>query len=169
MPAVSAPFLAAVAVLIAAGVAKAVRPDFTARALRDAGLPATRSIVRAGAGAEVAVGAAALAWPGWATGLLVSASYLAFAVFVATALRKGWALSSCGCFGRPDSRPNASHVVLDVAAAGVSIWWSAHAPVALGSGLSSQPWQGAPLVLAAAVVAFLAYLVWTNPLVEVRK
>ena len=163
-PEVTAPFLAATVVLAAAGAAKLRRPDYTARALRAAGWRVGRRAVRAGAAAEIALAGAALAFPGAVTGALVAAAYGAFAVFVAVALRRGWALSSCGCFGRPDSRPGYLHAVLNLAAAASAAWWAAEPPSRLGDVFSSSPWSGAPLALVSAVIAGLAYLVWTNPL-----
>lgn len=163
-PAVTAPFLAASVVLAAAGVAKLARPDDTARALRIAGLPHHRRLVRAGAAGEVAIGVAALALPGAVTGGLVAAVYAAFAAFVAVALAQGWPLSSCGCFGRPDARPGYPHLVLNVAAAAVAAWWAVVAPGRIGPLFVHGPWHGGPLALVALVIAGLAYLVWTNPL-----
>lgn len=163
-PAVTAPFLAASAVLAGAGLAKLWRPDDTARALLIAGLPHHRRLVRAGAVAEIAVGFAAVAAPGPATGSLVAASYAAFALFVAAALVKGWPLSSCGCFGRPDARPGYPHLLLDAAAAAVAVWWAVTADGRIGTLFVHSPWHGVPLALVTVVIAALAYLVWTNPL-----
>lgn len=167
-PAVAAPFLAASVLLAGAGAAKLWRPDDTARALLAAGLPGHRRLVRAGAAAEVAVGVAAVAAPGSVTGGLVGAAYGAFACFVAAALVKGWPLSSCGCFGRPDARPGYPHLLLDAGAAVVAVWWAVAAPGRIGPLFVHSPWHGVPLGLVSLVVAGLAYLVWTNPLARVR-
>lgn len=163
-PPETAPYLAAVALLGAAGVAKLVRPADTARALRLARLPASNATVRFGAAGEMAVCAAAVFEPGAVTAALVAASYLAFAVFVTYALRAGLPLATCGCFGRPDSRPSWAHVVLNAGASAAAAVWVANAPVRLGPMLTHEPWGGAPLLLVAAVIAGLAYLVWSNPL-----
>lgn len=162
-PAVTAPFLAASAVLAGAGVAKILRPDDTARALQIAGLPHHRRLVRIAAAGEVAVGAAAVAAPGPLTGALVAAAYAGFAAFVAVALLRGWPLSSCGCFGRPDSRPAYPHVALNAAAAAAAAWWAGVAPGRIGPLFVHSPWHGGPLALVSIVIAGLAYLVWTNP------
>ena len=163
-PAVTAPFLAASVVLAAAGLAKLIRPDDTARALRIAGLPHHRRLVRAGAVAETAVGVIAVALPGPVTGALVAAAYAAFAGFVGAALARGWPLSSCGCFGRPDSRPGYPHLVLNAGAAAAAAWWAVVAPGRVGPLFVHGPWHGGPLALVTLVIAGLAYLVWTNPL-----
>jgi len=168
-PAITAPYLAAVALLGVAGAVKAVRPSDTANALRAAGLPSHRLLVRLGALSEAAVAVAALAAPGRFTGLVVAAFYLAFGGFIALALRRGWVLASCGCFGRPDTPPTRAHLVLDLAGAGCSLWWAAAAPPSLAGVFDHQPWGGFPLALASAVVAYLAYLVFTDPLSAARQ
>jgi len=68
-------------------------------------------------------------------------------------LRRGSPVSSCGCFGKADSPPTVSHVVLNLAAAG-----SHPGTLAL---LRHQPLAGIPLVGLSATVAYLAYLVMT--------
>jgi len=163
-PAVTAPFLAATVTLGGAGAAKLLKPEDTAGALRAAGLPLGRGAVRVGAVAEVVVAAAAVVWPGPLTCSLVAASYAALSVFVIVALRKGWPLASCGCFGRPDTRPTAAHAALDAAAAGGAIWWAITAPATMGPVFSHAPWAGGPLVLVTLLIAGLAYLIWTNPI-----
>lgn len=170
----TAPFLAATLLLGGAGVAKLRRPDYTARALSSAGLGPIghRHVVRVGAAAEVAVALAALIRPGTLTGFLVAAAYVVFAWFVLVALRRGWSLSSCGCFGRPDSRPTYAHVVLNTAAAASAVIWAVTPGSLAGpSGLFSahQPWHGGPLVLVAVVIVGLAYLVWSDPVPAVRS
>ncbi len=170
-PAATAPFLAASAVLAAAGVAKLWRPDYTARALQMTGLHLAgrrvgRNAVRAGAGVETAIGVLAIALPGPVTGALVAATYSAFALFVLVALDRGWPLSSCGCFGRPDSKPGYPHAALNAGAAVAAAWWALDAPGRLSRLFVHQPWAGVPLILASAVIAGLAYLVWTNPLTK---
>jgi hypothetical protein len=162
-PPIIAPYLAATVMLGAAGAAKFLRPDDTTRALRLASIPAGRATVRTGALLELAVAVAALAAPGPVTGGLVAASYGAFTVFVLAALIRGWPLSSCGCFGRPDARPTYAHAALDLAAVGVAVWWSLAPPAGIARVFSHGPWHGGPLVLVSLVIAGLSYLVWTNP------
>jgi hypothetical protein len=174
LPATAAPFLAATVLLGAAGVAKAARPGDTANALRAAGLSARPRpvLVRVGAAGEVVLAIAAILVPGPLTGALVAAVYGGFAVFVVVALRRGWALSSCGCFGRPDTPPTPAHAVLNLGAAASAVWWAAAwGTTTGGSGLARlgqlfghEPWHGAPLALLVAVLSGLAYLIWTDPL-----
>lgn len=163
--AVAVPFLASTVVLAGAGAAKLYRPEYTARALDAAGLPAHRNLVRLGAFVELALAVAAVAWPGPATGAVVAAAYAGFTLFVVAAIRLGWSLSSCGCFGRPDSRPGWAHAALDAAAAATAALWAAGGGVHVGRLFGgSAPWGGFPLALLTCVVAGLAYLVWNNPL-----
>lgn len=167
-PAETAPFLAACAVLAAAGAAKLWRPDDTARALAVAGLPHHRRLVRLGAVAELGVAVSALVAPGPLTGSLVAAAYAAFTLFVGAALALGWPLSSCGCFGRPDALPGYRHLLLDAGASAVAVGWSLAAPTRFGPLLAASPWKGGPLLLVTTVIAGLAYLVWTDPTPAVR-
>jgi hypothetical protein len=174
LPPVTAPYLAAIALLGAAGVAKAIRPGETANALSGAGYPVGPAWVRVGAVAEAFLAVVALLVPGALTGGLVAATYALFAAFIVVALGRGWALSSCGCFGRPDSPPTIAHAVLDVGAAASAVWWAAAWPAGYGfSHLARlffhQPWHGGPLVVVSAVVAGLAYLVWTDPMPAARR
>jgi hypothetical protein len=176
LPATAAPFLAATVLLGAAGVAKTLRPDDTANALGAAGLSSypIRTLVRVGAVAEVALAVMAVVVPGRLTGALVAAVYAGFAGFIVVALRRGWALSSCGCFGRPDTPPTPAHAVLNVGAAVSAAWWAAtwrsgDGLQRLGRLFAHEPWHGAPLALLVVVLSGLAYLIWTDPLPAARR
>jgi hypothetical protein len=174
LPPVTAPYLAAITLLGAAGVAKAIRPAETANALTGAGLSVGRAWVRVGAVLEVSLAVAAWLLPGPVTGGLVAVAYAVFAAFILVALQRGWVLTSCGCFGRPDSPPTVAHAVLNIGAAACAVWWAVAWPAGFGFShlvrlFSHQPWHGGPLVLVSAVVTGLAYLVWTNPLPAARR
>ena len=143
--------------LAAAGVAKVVRPDGTARALQQAGLPGRPVVVRVGAALEVAVGTVAVALGGPVPALLVAASYLGFAAFVATAIRRGWSLSSCGCFGEPDVPPTRLHVVADLAVAAVAAA-AAAGDVHPATVIAQHPAQGVLLCAMSALIAGMVYL-----------
>jgi hypothetical protein len=174
LPPVTAPYLAAITLLGAAGVAKAVRPAETANALAGAGLSIGRTWVRVGAVLEAILAVAAWVIPGPVTGGVVAAAYALFAAFIVVALQQGWALTSCGCFGRPDSPPTLAHAALNIGAAACAVWWAAAWPAGYGFShlvrlFSHQPWHGGPLVFLSAVVAGLAYLVWTDPLPAARR
>ena len=162
--ALAGPYLASVGLLGLAGVAKLARPGDTAGALRAARLPSAALAVRAGALVEVGIAVAALIAPGPIPPALVAASYTAFALFVAVALAKRWPLASCGCFGRADTLPTVSHVVLNAAAALAALGWEVTGPRSVAAAFRHQPWAGVPLVFTIVVTCALAYLVFTNPL-----
>ena len=158
------PYLAAAALLVVAGVAKAWRPTDTARALaelrrgRTVALARFSRLVRVGASAEALVGLLAIVEPHRPEALAVAASYTAFAVFVALARSRGGALAICGCFGKPDTAPTMLHVVLDVVLAGAAAWVAVVPPAgALGTVLGAQPLSGIPLAAGAALLAWLAF------------
>ncbi len=144
--------------LVAASVAKIVRPHDTARALQRAGVAAGPMVVRSGAGVEAAIGVAALAAGGAAADFLVAVSYCAFAGFVAVALARHLPIRTCGCFGEPDSPPSLPHVLLDLLFAGCA----AYSVVSRGHtalpDAVHQPWDGVPFLAEVAVGALLAYL-----------
>jgi hypothetical protein len=152
------PFLVAVALLLAGGALKVVRPAFTARALRDMGLPVSATIVRVGALVELGIAAGALVGGGRLFAALVAASYAGFAAFVLAALRRGVPLSSCGCFGADDTPPTLVHLVLNLAAAA---WAGAVALSGSGAGgLTEITTLEGSLLLRVAFLASTAASVW---------
>jgi hypothetical protein len=151
VPALTGPVLVGAVLLALAAPGKWRRPSSTTNALRALGLPSAPALVRLLAVGEVALGAAVLLAP---TGPVLAAlglAYLAFAGVVVAALRSGSPLSSCGCFGRPDTPPTRTHlvVVLGLAAAALA--------AAATSGSAPVLEAGVPLVLVAAVGAGLAW------------
>jgi hypothetical protein len=158
-------YLIAAGLLVVAGAAKAARPDDTARAM-GALLPSPpsprlrRDLVRVGALAEAALGAVALAFPRPLTAGLVALSYVCFFGVVAYARRRGGPLATCGCFGRPDTPPTATHLVLDLVLAVAAAAVAAGAPSrgTLATLLAHQPWAGLPLLFASAVGTWLTAL-----------
>jgi hypothetical protein len=160
--ALAGPLLAGAGLLGVAGAAKVVRPHGTVRGLRQVGLPAAPSAVRALAAAEVVVALTAATVGGRIGAAGVAASYATFTVFVVTALARGWPLSSCGCFGEPDSPPSVAHVVVDAAlalVAGAAAVAGGPAPIVL---VSHRPGWGAAVVALAVVTAGLAQLALTR-------
>ncbi len=158
-------YLIAAGLLVVAGVAKAAQPGDTARAMA-ALLPRSPSprllgwVVRAGALAEAALGAVALAFPRPITALLVALSYLCFFGVVAYARWRGGPLATCGCFGRPDTPPTFLHMVLDLALAAAAAVVALGAPShgTLVTQLAHQPWAGFPLLFVSAVGLWLTAL-----------
>lgn len=157
--------LAGCVVLLVAGVAKLLRPDELAVALgrwlrisRSVATPAVRVL----AATEVVLGCAGVVRPGGAAAALVALSYAGFTSYVWLLRRAGAAVSSCGCFGEPDTPATRAHLAVTAtfAVASAAVAWSGSDR--LGAVLDAQPAAGLPLLLAAAVVAMLAILVLTR-------
>ncbi len=155
MPALTGPALVAAALLALAGAQKVLDPTMTVGALRALRLPSSPALVRAGAAAELVLGAVAIAVGGIGPWLLVAASYLAFAAFVLAALRSGTMIGSCGCFGREETPPHWSHVALNVGLAAVAVAAGATIDGAPLDAISDHPGQGA-VVLAVAAIGLYA-------------
>lgn len=147
--------LAAAGLLVIAGAAKVWHPADTGRALG-----VGPAVVRAGAALEVVVGTAAL-FTTWAA-LLVGASYAGFAVFVFVALRRGWSLSTCGCFGEPDTPPSGGHVAVDLVLAAGATTAALTERTAPAQMIAHHPAWGATVVVLAAVTGGLAYLLMAS-------
>jgi hypothetical protein len=146
------------ALLILGGAPKVVRPGDTVRALARMGLPSARLLVRGGGAVEAAIGLAALLVGGAVPAALVAASYVGFSVVVLRALRSGDALSSCGCFGRPDTPPTRAHVAVTGGLALGAGWAAAASAPALAAIVADAPGTGLPLLLLVAVTTGLAWL-----------
>jgi hypothetical protein len=152
---VGGPYLAAAGLLVLAGAPKLKDPMPLVRALRSVRLPASRGVVRALAGVEIAVGLAAVLHVGRATAAAVCLSYLAFSAFVAMVLLRGGVLGSCGCFGRPDTPATPAHLAVTVVLAAAAAALVASPPEHVWSASA----QVVVLVGFAALIAWLAYLV----------
>jgi hypothetical protein len=152
---VTAGLLVGCLLLVGAGAAKTWRPYDTARALH-----VSPALVRAGAAIEVLAGAGAATVGGVVLTAAVAVSYAAFGGFVLVALARGWPLSSCGCFGEPDSPPTVLHVVVDAVLALVALGAiGTQAPLRAAW---HRPGWGAAMVLVSMVTAGLAYLALTR-------
>lgn len=142
----------AAALLVAAGALKLVDPARTVGALAALRWPSSPWLVRLGAAAELALGAATLVVGGQALAMLVAASYLGFAVFVMAALGAKTPIGTCGCFGQADIPPRPVHVVVNgLLAAGSVLAAATDVPALLDASWLS--W------LTAAVIAATAWAV----------
>jgi hypothetical protein len=157
VPALTGPALVAAALLALAGAQKLIDPTMTVGALRAMRLPSSPLLVRLGSGAELALGVTAIAAGGALLWALLAASYLAFAVFVLAAMRKGTAIGSCGCFGRDDTPPHWIHVALDLLLAGVAVAVALVSPGSPAEALADEPGQGIVVAGLAAVALYLLY------------
>ncbi|MET0727319.1 MAG: MauE/DoxX family redox-associated membrane protein [Acidimicrobiales bacterium] len=156
------PSLVAAALLVLAGAQKLIDPSMTSGALKALRLPSSPTLVRMGAAVELAIGAVALVVRGGATWWLVCLSYLAFAAFVSAALRSGTMLGSCGCFGREETPPHSSHVVLNVGLALVSGIVAVRAPTSVIDAIAAHPGEGAALTAVAVLVVGLLYAAYVD-------
>jgi hypothetical protein len=158
-------YLVACGLLVLAGLAKAVRPGDTARAVvavvqRGQGLRRWERAVRLLAGVETALGALGLAFPQRAVASAVAVSYLAFTCFVLVARAAGGSLATCGCFGSPDTPPTLTHALVTLALAAASFAVALAAPAGtVVSVLGSQSANGFPLVVTSAVAGLLVWAV----------
>jgi hypothetical protein len=162
-------YLIASGLLVLAGIAKALRPEDTARALIELAprriAPhvspwAARAVLRVGATAEALLGVWAVLLPRPLAATLVASSYVLFTVVVVHARVHGGAMSTCGCFGRPDTPATWLHAVLNVlfAVAAVTVALHASSDATIRTLLSRQPWAGVPLLLVSGVGVYLTYL-----------
>lgn len=169
MDVLAGPYLAAAALLVAAGGAKLLDPLPLVRALRSVGLPASGGLVRVGAAAELLLGLSAAGTGARLPAAGVALSYAAFSAFVLVALRRGGVLASCGCFGKADTPPTATHVAVTVGLAAVAAAVAVRPLGALPDLLAAQPGRGVPLLVATGAVAVTAYLVLALlPLLKAR-
>ena len=163
MDALAGPYLASAALLVVAGAAKLLDPLPLVRALRSAGLALRQGLlaplVRLAALAELALGVLAVVTGAALAAAGVALSYAAFTAFVLVALRRGGVLASCGCFGRADTPPTATHVVVTGVLALVAAAVAVRPIGALPDLLGDAPGAGLPLLVVTAAVAVTGYLV----------
>jgi hypothetical protein len=155
------PFAAAAVLLGLGGALKMRRPGPTANALGAVGLPASVPFVRLFGAIEVVVAVGALTAGHPVFALFVGLSYLAFTAFVLLALARGGAISSCGCFGEPDTPATAVHAALDLAAAAVAFAVAAGGGSDWAAFLGDQPLGGAPFVVLTTTCTYLGYVALT--------
>lgn len=168
------PYLMACLLLILAGAMKMVRPADTVRALTQVfhfprmlavGVPSLAAI-------EMLLGTAAALWPKPGLAGAVAASYVVFAGFVLVIKLRHGAVSSCGCFGTPDTPATWLHAIINVVLASAAVVIAVNTPGdSIVSILRHQPWHGLPLMLAVLVGTWMVVLVFSNlaQLSAVRK
>jgi hypothetical protein len=157
VPALTSPALVTALLLALAGAQKLLDPTMTVGALRALRLPSSPWLVRIGSAAELALGVAAIALGGAALWWAVAASYVAFGGFVLAALRKGTMIGSCGCFGREETPPHWSHVVLNAGLAGLAALTAVRSPGSPLDALADDPANAAGVIALSAVALYLLY------------
>ena len=156
-------YLVACGLLVVAGALKVARPSDTALALTRwwPSFPARRArhTVRLLAGLEAVLGLVGLAYPDAVAGALVATSYVGFVGVVGYARARGGPLATCGCFGTPDTPPTLTHALIDaVLAFAAAAYAAAGGRAWLPSVLRHQYFRGIPLLVAAALCGWLAFL-----------
>src|SRR3954466_9476655 len=149
------PLLIASALLAVAGAPKILNPTNTVGAMRSIGVRVPPMTVRLFGAVETALGIATLVTGARALAALVALSYAGFSAFLVVALRKGGAVSSCGCVGRADTPPTRAHLTVTAGLALTSLL----AAVAGADGLSSMSWS-VTTVTALAFAILGGWLVW---------
>jgi hypothetical protein len=162
VPALTGPALVAALLLALAGAQKLLDPTMTVGALRALGLPSSTLLVRAGSGVELALGVAAVVAGGTGLWWGVAASYAGFAAFVAAALRKGTMIGTCGCFGREETPPHPSHVVLNLGLTAVAAATAVHAPGSVLDELADHPGTAVGVVALSGAALYLLYAAYVE-------
>ena len=107
---------------------------------------------------EIGVAMGALAGGGRNAWLLVAGAYLGFACFVVFAMSRGGAVSSCGCFGAPDTPPTLIHVLLTASASALAFATAVgHPPGPVLDALADMPLLGLPFLLATGCCVWFAH------------
>lgn len=161
--ALAGPYAVVALVLAMGGFLKASRPAPTEGALRALGLPSHGGLVRVLGAIEVGVGTTALVFDSRVAAGIVAVSFAAFAGFVALALRRGTMVGSCGCFGRVDTPPTLTHLVLNAGAAAVAAAVAARpSGTSFAAAVGDQPLFAIPFTLLCVTSAGLVYLALTR-------
>jgi hypothetical protein len=136
--ATAGPFAAACVLLVFAGVSKIRRPLATRPAATALGLPATAPAIRVLGGVEVLAACTALAAGGVAAAA-VAVLYAALALAAGRLLARSPG-TACGCLGASDAPVTPTHVIVNIAAAGIAgVATAAGAPLAaVGGGAWSR-------------------------------
>jgi len=160
MGAWTAPLLIASALLAIGGAPKVLDPTNTVGALRSIGMRVPPAGARLFGAVEAALGIATLLSGARPFAALVAVSYAGFSGFLVVALRRGGAVSSCGCVGRADTPPTRAHLAVTAALASTSVC----AAVWDADGLSTLGWsaQSVTVLGFAALGGWLVWLVFTS-------
>jgi methylamine utilization protein MauE len=155
------PFAIAAVLLVLAGALKATQPDDTTRALRGAGLPARRPVVRVGGAVEAALGLLALVAVDPVVAVLVVVSYALFGAFVIVALAKRLPIATCGCFGKVDAPPTLVHVGLSLGAVAFSVAMAVDTALSPVDLLEQRWFEAAAYVLLVLIGTLSAFVAMT--------
>lgn len=161
MSAWAGPYLIAVALVVAAGIGKAIDPTMTVGALRGIGLRVPAVVVRAFGAAEAVLGVAAVVTGNRWLALVIAFSYVGFTTFVLVALARRLPIGSCGCFGRVDTPPSWLHVAVNIGAVVTAVAVAQIDGPSVFHGLADQPVAGAPFLVLCLAGAYATFTLLT--------
>ncbi len=148
-------FFLAAGLLVLAGATKILRPDPTAQALLDAGLPGTLGAARGVGVVEVVVGALACLAPATGGAIALGALYLTFAGYLGFLLVARPDAGSCGCAGATPVPPSLLHLVLDLVAGAAGFAYATTSAPALTAWIATLGWAAVPAVFGLVVAGWL--------------
>ena len=154
-------FLLAAGLLVLAGAAKILRPDPTAQALLDAGLPGTLAAARVVGTVEVTVGAWASLAPAAGGAIVLGGLYLVFAGYLGFLLAARPDAGSCGCAGSTAVPPSRLHLALNLGASATGFAYATTEAPGVGIWIVSLGWAAVPVVFGLVVAGWLAVVAVT--------
>ena len=154
-------FFLAAGLLVLAGAAKILRPDPTAQALLDAGLPGTLAAARVVGTVEVTVGAWASLAPAAGGAIVLGGLYLVFAGYLGFLLAARPDAGSCGCAGSTAVPPSRLHLALNFGASATGFAYATTEAPGVGSWIVSLGWAAVPVVFGLVVAGWLAVVAVT--------
>ncbi len=155
-------FFLAAGLLVLAGAAKSLRPDPTAQALLDAGLPGTLVAARAIGSVEVAVGVWASLAPAAGGAIALGGLYLLFAGYLGFLLVARPEARSCGCAGSTAVPPSRLHLVLNLVASATGLAYATTEAPSVGTWIVTPGWAAVPILLGLVVAGWLAVVAVTT-------
>jgi len=154
-------FFLAAGLLVLAGAAKILRPDPTAQALLDAGLPGTLAAARVVGTVEVTVGAWASLAPAAGGAIVLGGLYLVFAGYLGFLLAARPDAGSCGCAGSTAVPPSRLHLALNLGASATGFAYATTEAPGVGIWIVRLGWAAVPVVFGLVVAGWLAVVAVT--------
>lgn len=154
-------FFLAAGLLVLAGATKVLRPDPTAQALLDAGLPGTLGAARAVGVVEIVVGGWACVAPAAGGAIALGALYVVFAGYLGFLLVARPDTRSCGCAGPTAVPPSRLHLALNVMAGAAGFAYATTEAPTLGAWVTGLGWSAVPIILGLVVAGWLAVVAVT--------
>jgi hypothetical protein len=155
-------FFLAAGLLVLAGATKILRPDPTAQALLDAGLPGTIAVARSVGVVEIAVGVWACVVPATGGAFALGALYVVFAGYLGFLLVARPDAGSCGCAGPTPIPPSRLHLGLNLVAGAAGFAYAFTEASNLATWLANLGWAAVPVVFGLVVAGWLAVVAVTS-------